>query len=81
MGGKIFGNYEGFVNKENFRVSPFENFIEHLFVLKTKYEEGGNHLMVDFIKLSINSLYGPSLRKDIDQENIIRSEKWFVRKR
>ena len=80
LGGKMFGIYEGFINKENFRVSPFEKIIEHLFVFKTKYEEG-NHLMVDLLKLSINSFYGLPLRKDIDEEYILRSEKCFVRKR
>ena len=36
--------------------------------------------MVDLLKLCSNSLYGESIRKDIDEEYIIRFEIWLVEK-
>ena len=51
--------------------------IENLVNPKLKYEEEGNVLMVDPVKLWMNSLYGQSIRKDIDDQYCIRSEKWF----
>ena len=47
MGGEISNIDEGIVYKEYFKISPFKNVIEHLFVPKLKYEEAGNNLMVE----------------------------------
>ena len=77
MGGKICSIYEGIVYRENIRVSPFEKSIEYPFNLKLKYEEEGNDLMVYLIKLTMNSLFALSIREDIDEDYIIRSETWL----
>ena len=54
--------------------------IAYLFNPELKYEEEGNAIMVDVMKLTKNSLYGQSIRKDIDEEYIIRPENWFLKK-
>ena len=71
MGGKIGNIYERFVYKENFTVAPFKTVKEHLLDLKLKFEEEGINLMVDIIKLCMISLYGQSVRTDIDEKYII----------
>ena len=78
MGGKMCNIYEGAIYEENLNVSPFRKDIEHLYNLNLKYEEG-NDFMVDLIKWSMNSLYEQSIRKDIDEEYILRSENWLVK--
>ena len=35
--------------------------------------------MVDLTKITMNSLYGQSIQKDIEEEYIIRSENWLVK--
>ena len=78
MGGKVCNIYDGIIYKGNFKVSPFEKVIEYLFKLKIKNEKEGNDLMVDLLKLYKNSLNRRSIRKDIDEEYIIRPEKRLV---
>ena len=78
MGGKKSNIYEGIIYKANFKNSPFKKVVEHLIDPNLKYEEG-NDLMVDLIKLYMSLLYGQSIRKDIDEEYIIRSENWLVK--
>ena len=60
-------------------VSLFKKILEHVFDQKTKDEEERNDLMVDFTKISMTSMYGQSIRKDIDTKFIIRSEFWLVK--
>ena len=78
MGGKKSNIYEGIIYKANFKNSPYKKVVEHLIDPNLKYEEG-NDLMVDLIKLYMSLLYGQSIRKDIDEEYIIRSENWLVK--
>ena len=63
-----------------FKVLPFRKVIEHLCNLKLKYEEEGNDLMIDLLKSSMISLYGQWIRNDIDEEYIIISESWILKK-
>ena len=79
MGRNIYNSFEGVIQNKNLKVSPFKKVIEHLFDPKLKFEER-NDVMVDLIKLYMSLLYGQSIRKDIDEEYIIRSEKWLVKK-
>ena len=51
--------------------------MEYLFNLRLEYEER-NDLMVDLIKLTMNSLYGQSIG-NIDEEYIKRSENWLIK--
>ena len=53
--------------------------MKHLFQLKLKYEKGESDFMVDVIKLYLNSLYGKTIRRNIDKEYIIRSENWLMK--
>ena len=80
MGGKMGNIFEGIINT-NFKISSFKKVIEHLFDLELNYEEEeeGNDLLVDLIKFCMNSLHGQSMRKDMDEEYILRSENWFVK--
>ena len=63
MGGRLCNICEGIMYEENFKVSLFKKMLEHLFSLKLKYEQEGIDLMVDFIKLCMNSLQELSNRK------------------
>ena len=53
--------------------------VEHLFDPELKYEDEAIDSMVDLMKLCMNSLYSPSIIKNIDEENIIGSENWFLK--
>ena len=75
MGGKTSDVHEGTLNRENFNVSLNKKVIEYLLNLKLKYEEEGIDLLVDLLNFCMNSLYGQSTIKAIDEEHIIRSEK------
>ena len=46
---------------------------------KLKYEEKVNDLMIDLTKIVMNLLYRQSIGKDIDEENVMRSEKWLLK--
>ena len=78
MSGRKFNFNEGVVYRKT-KLLPFKKVIEHLFDLYLKYQEKGNDLMVDLIKLCMNSLYGQPTRKDINEEYIKRSENWLVK--
>ena len=71
--------YVGNIYREKFICSPLKSVIECLNNLKLKYEEEGNDFMVHLRHLTINSFYGQSTRKDIDEEYITRPENWLLR--
>ena len=79
MGGKMCKIFERFLYLEKFMFLPFKKVIEYLFKLKLKYEGEENALMVELIKLCMNSLYGQSFGKNIHKKYIIRSENWVVK--
>ena len=56
-GGIMCNVYEGFVYRKNFEISPFKKVIVYLINLKVKYEDEANNLIVDLMKLTMNSLY------------------------
>ena len=68
-GGKILKIYDGIVYEENFKESPFKDFVKKLFKLRKTYKEEGNNVGYDLIKLLINSLYGKTIQKDILTKN------------
>ena len=51
--------------------------MKYLINLQLKYEEEGNNLVVDLMKLIMNSLYGQSIRKDIEKKYNMRFENWL----
>ena len=55
----------------NVKTSPFKSFIQKLFTLRKKYQEEGNTVASDLIKLLMNSLCGKTIQKDIDREIFI----------
>ena len=74
MVGKVCNVYGGFIYLKNFKASPFKKVIENLFGPKLNSEEEANDLMLDLIKFCMNSIFGQSIKKDVDEEYIIRSK-------
>ena len=74
IGGRVIEIYEGFLYRENFKISPFRKVIEKLFALRQKYKDEHNDLMQKLLKLIMNSLYGVQIRKDIDQSYKCKSQ-------
>ena len=68
IGAIVIEIYEGVVYRENFNVSPFGKDIDILFKLRQKYKDEGNEVMQILVKLSMNSLYGEQIRKDIEKK-------------
>ena len=66
--------YEGVIDRENFKISPFRNVIERLFALGKKCKDEHNDLMQGVIKLKMNSLYDVEIRRDIDQSDNCKSQ-------
>ena len=75
--GKVVEIYEGVIYRENFKISPFRKVIEKLFALRQKYKDEHNDLMQSLVKLTMNSLYGVQIRKDIDQLYKCKSQHWM----
>ena len=74
IGGRILEIYEVFIYRENFKITPFRKVIEKLFTSKQKYKDEHNDLMQGLVNLTMNSLYGVQIRKDIDQSCKCNSE-------
>ena len=66
--------YESIVHRKNFEVSLFKKVFEYLFDQNLNFEDKGNILMVDRRKLTMNSLHGQSMRRDVDEEYNVRSK-------
>ena len=65
FGGKIEKIYSGVVYEENYKVSPFYQYVTNLFELRLKYKSEKNEAASDLVKLLLNSLFGGMIRKDI----------------
>ena len=65
-----------FIEKK-FKISPFRKVIEKLFASRQKYKNEHNDLMRGLVKLTMNSLYGVQIRKDIDQSYEYNSQHWI----
>ena len=65
IGGKVIEIYEGFIYRENYKVSLFKKLIDKLFELRKKYKVENNAVMQLLVKIILNSFYGEFLRKDI----------------
>ena len=77
IGGRVIEIYEGFIYRENFKISPFRKVMENLFALRQKYKGEHNDLMQRLVKLIMNSLYGVQIRRDIDQYYKCKSQRWM----
>ena len=78
IGSKVIEIYEGVIYEENFKVSLFRKVIVKLFALRQKYKDEINDVMQLLVKLSMNSLYGENIRKDIDEKFACKSEGWMI---
>ena len=54
--------------------------LQKTYLKKLKYETEGKDSFIDLKKLTSNSLYGQSIREDIHEEFIARSENWLMKK-
>ena len=77
IGGKIIEIYEGVIYRENFEVSPFKDFVNNLFELRAKCKSEGEDILQEMVKLIMNSLYGQTIRKDIEEEFCCKTEHWM----
>ena len=68
IGGKVIEVYEGVIYRENYKVSPFRDFIKNLFDLRLKYKSEGQDILQEMVKLIMNSIYGQTIRRDIEDE-------------
>ena len=75
--GKLIEIYEGVIYRENFKVSPLRKVIDELFALRQKYKDENNDVMHLLVKLLMNSLYGETIRKDIEEKFACKSEMWM----
>ena len=80
IGGKVIEVYEGVLYRENFKESPFKEFINNLFKLRAKYKSEGEDILQEMVKLIMNSLYGQTIRKDIEEEFSCKTEHWMKTK-
>ena len=65
------------IYKENFKIPPFRKFIKDLFDLRLKYKGNGEEILQEMVKLIMNSVYGHTIRKDINEEYLCKSEHWM----
>ena len=77
VGGKFIEVYECVIYRENFTVSPFREFNKNLFDLRLKYEKEGNDILQERVKLTMNSIYGQTIRRDIEDEFCCKTEHWM----
>ena len=77
IGGKVIEIYEGVIYRENFKTPPFRKFIKELFDLRKKYKDEGNDILQNLVKLIMNSIYGQTIRKDIEEEYLCKSKHWM----
>ena len=70
--------YGGVIYRENFKVSPFQKIFDKLFALRQKNKGEGNGVMQILVKVLLNSLYGDTIRKDIEEEIACKSEAWMM---
>ena len=77
IGRKVIEVYEGIIYRENFKISPYRKVIENLFALKQKYKVEVNYLMQNLVKLTMNSLYGVQIRRDINEFYTCKPEHWM----
>ena len=66
--GKVIEVHEGVLYRKNLKESPFKEFINNLFELRAKYKSEGEDILQEMVKLIMNSLYGQTIRKDIEEE-------------
>ena len=77
IGGKVIKICEGVVYRKNFKILPFRKVIEKLFAFGQKYKDEKNDLMQGLVELTMNSLYGVQIRRDISQSFHCKSETWM----
>ena len=70
--------YEGFIYRENFKVSPFRKVTDKLFALRQKYKDGKSEVMQFLVKLLLTSFFGEQIRKVIEEKIVCKSENWMM---
>ena len=78
IGGKVIEIYEGVIDREKFRVSPFRKDIDKISASKQKWKGENNDVMQLLLKLLMNSWFGEQIRKDIVKKFASNSEYWMM---
>ena len=76
--GKVIEFYEGVVYRENFTVNPLRKVFYKVFASNWNKKNEKNDVMQLLVKLLRNSLYGESIRKDIQESFACKSEAWML---
>ena len=72
--------YEGAIVRENFKISRFRKVLEKIFGSRQKYKDERLDLMQKLVKLTMISLYGAQIRRDINESSKCKSEHWMQKK-
>ena len=75
--GKVIEIYKSVIYRENFKLSPFRRIIEKLFALRQEYKDEGKDFMQHLLKLSMKSLCGVQVRKNINESYDCKSQHWM----
>ena len=78
IGGKVIEIYEGFIYRENFKVSPFKKVIDKLFELRQKNKDENKDVRQLLVELIMNSLYGGQISRDIEESYQSKPEMWMM---
>ena len=73
IGVKMIEIYEGLVCRENIKGFLLRKF-DKLFVLRQNYKDEDIEIMQIMVKLSLNSLYGENIRKDVDKKSPVNQK-------
>ena len=77
IGGKVIEIYGGVIYRENLKISLFKKVLDKLFALGQKYKNEHNDLMQKLVKLTMNSIYGVQIRRDINESYKCKSQHWM----
>ena len=62
---------------KKFKTPPSRNFFGKSIDLRVKHKDEGKDIVQEMVKSVMNSLYGPTIRKDIEEEYVSKSEHWM----
>ena len=48
-----------------------------MFDLRLKYKKEGNDIVQEMVKLNLNSIYGQTIRRDIEDDFCCKTENWM----
>ena len=76
IGAEQSQTFEGGIDRENFKKSPFRKVIAKTFALKRKYTDESKDVKQGLVKLFMKSLYGVQKCKDIKEFYKCKRQHW-----